>query len=127
MINNTISFTINVIAFAHGLFGCINSTFIFTIIIYHLYHNRIKREHKVAFILCANIYSLIFIYSATLVSFDIHTLLGDLYDLNFDSSWCTFTGYFVSVMLAALYYSFVIQVSHKLYELSIAQYQCSFV
>jgi hypothetical protein len=47
-------------------------------IIYHLYKNRVKRENKIVFILSANIYLLILIYSITLVSFNIDTLLGDL-------------------------------------------------
>jgi hypothetical protein len=111
---NTIAFTINIIALVHGLFACIFSVVIFVIIIYHLYKKRVKRENKIVFILSANIYLLIFIYATTLISFNIDTLLGDLYNLNFDSSWCTFRGYFVSVMLGALYFGFVIQVNDKI-------------
>jgi hypothetical protein len=113
MINNetnTTAFTLNIIVLVYDLFACIFSFVIFMFIIYHLYKNRVKRENKIVFILSANIYLLILIYSITLVSFNIDILLGDLYDLNFDSSWCTFRGYFVSVMLGALYFGFIVQV-----------------
>jgi hypothetical protein len=116
MINNKTNitaFTLNIIALVHGLFACIFSIGIFVIIIYHLYKKRVKRENKIVFILSANIYLLIFIYCTILISFNIDTLLGDLYDLNFVSSWCTFRGYFVSVMLGGLYFGFVIQVSDQ--------------
>ena len=110
---NTSAFIINVIAFVHGLFACIVSTLILTMIISHLYKDRMKQESKIAFTLCGNIYLLIFIYSATLVSLNVHTLLGDLYGIDFDSAWCTFRGYFVFVMLGTLYMGFAIQVSDK--------------
>ena len=120
--NNIPAFLITVIALIHGLFACIISMVIIIVIICRRYNNRLKRVNKITLFLCASIYLLIFVYSATLVSLNTHTLLGDLYGTNFDSSWCIFRGYFVSVMLCALYTGFVIQMSEKfvwqVYQLS---------
>jgi hypothetical protein len=110
MVINTSAFIINLIALVHGLFACIISTIIFVIIIYHQLNNRMKRVNKITLFLYANIYLFILVYSAALVSFNIQTLLGDLYGQNFDSTWCTFRGYFIAAMLCALYNGFVIQV-----------------
>jgi hypothetical protein len=117
MINNEkniAALIISVIALVHSLFACVISIIMFIIIIYHQCNNRLKRINKITLFLCANIYLLIFLYTTGLISLNIYSILGDLYDQNFDSSWCTFTGYFVLAMLCAVYIGFVVQVSNKL-------------
>jgi hypothetical protein len=109
--NNTAAFVLNVIALVHGSFACIISSITFIIIIWHEYKDRMKRQDRITLILCGNIYLMIFLQSLTLVSMNIHTLLGDLYGENFDSPWCTFRAYFLLAMFCAIYYGFVDQVS----------------
>jgi len=72
-----------------------------------------KKENRVNGIICADIYLLIFFYMIILVSFNIQTLLGDLYEHDFNSSWCVFMGYLAPVFLNALYWAFVNQVIIK--------------
>jgi hypothetical protein len=112
--NNIAAFVICIIALIHGSFACLISAIIFIAIIYRLYKDRFKRGNRITLILCADIYLMIFIYASVLVSLNIQTLLGDLYGQNFDSSWCTFRGYFLSAMLCALYTGFAVQVSDEL-------------
>ena len=76
-----------------------------------------KPENRITLVLCANLYVLIFMYSTTLVSLTVSSILGELYGQSFSSSWCVFRGYFVSAMLCALYIGFVVQVSHELERL----------
>jgi hypothetical protein len=112
--NNITAVVICIIALVHGTFACLISAILFIAIIYRLYKDQFKRGNRITLILCADIYLMIFIYASVLVSLNIQTLLGDLYGQNFDSSWCTFRGYFVSAMLCALYTGFAVQVSDKL-------------
>ncbi|UJR29303.1 hypothetical protein I4U23_010517 [Adineta vaga] len=109
-ISNSISaFVISFIALIHGSIACIISMLVFILIIYHYYKDRMKHETRITLILSANIYLLIFLYSITLVMLNIYTIVDDLVEQNFDSIWCKLRGYFVSVMLSALYNAFVVQ------------------
>ena len=89
---------------------CLISIAIFIYIIIHVIVNRTKPEDKVTLILCANILILIFLYGAIVVSFSINSILGEFYGLHSDSSWCKFNGYLITVIVAAIYNVFVIQV-----------------
>jgi cell division protein FtsW (lipid II flippase) len=73
--NSMAGFIISIIALIHGLVACFISAIIFIALVYHLYKDRMKRVNKITFILCANIYLLIFVYSATLISLNIHSIL----------------------------------------------------
>jgi len=95
-------------------FASLVSLIIFIIIIVHLFFNRTKKEEKVTLILSDNIFIFIFVYGITLNSFCVNTILGELYGYNFESSWCIFSGYFVTVIVFVLYSVFVIQVNIKL-------------
>ena len=46
-----------------------------------------------------------------LLSIDIQTILGDLYELNFDSAGYRFQGYLLNGLIISLYNSFVVQVN----------------
>ncbi|CAF1056707.1 unnamed protein product [Rotaria sordida] len=104
-----IGFVLNLISLIHGSFAIVISVIVIGIITYHQYHNRLRREEKITFILSANIYFYMNIYVVVLVSCNIQTLLGDIYEKNFDSSWCTFRGYFTGVACCAIFNAFVIQ------------------
>jgi hypothetical protein len=103
-------FILNVLTLCIDIFTCLNSLIIFICIIYHIWHQRIKQQDRVAIIHCVNIYHLLLIYIVILILSNIQTLLGDLYGYDFNSSWCMFLGYFSPVILTALYWSFVNQV-----------------
>jgi hypothetical protein len=113
MFNNGSSITgsvLTVITLVHNSFACVISAIVFIIIIHHQGNQRTKLETRIHFILCANIYLLICLYTATILSLNIQTLLGDLYGQNFHSSWCPFRGYFIVVLCCALYNAFAVQV-----------------
>jgi hypothetical protein len=110
--SSTAGIVITVVSIVHASLACIISAIVFIIIIvYYQEKHRMKRENRIHLVLCANIYLFICVYTATLLSLNIHTLLGDLYGQNFDSSWCTFRGYFMSVMLGVVYNGFAVQVN----------------
>ncbi|CAF1001688.1 unnamed protein product [Rotaria sordida] len=100
---------LTLISLIHASFAIVTSVIVIAIIIYHQYHNRLRREEKITLILSVNIYFYMNIYVAVLVSGNIQTLLGDIYEQNFDSSWCTFRGYFTGVACCAVFNAFVIQ------------------
>lgn len=107
---NTVGFILNIITLDVSIFTCLISFIITIWILYNFCHNRLKPEDRAIIILCLNIYPLILIYMIILVLFNIQTLLGDLYQYNFNSSWCLFLGYFSPSILTALYWAFVNQV-----------------
>ncbi|CAF1305595.1 unnamed protein product [Adineta steineri] len=49
-----------------------------------------------------------------LISTNIRSILGDLYNQSFDSSWCIFSGYLALVLLGMLYMTFVNQAFYRL-------------
>ncbi len=94
-----------------GSFTSVISAIVFIIITHHQYNDRMKRRDKITLTLSANIYLLIFLTTTILIPFNIQTLLGDLYGKDFNSSLCTYHGYFTVVLICTLYDRFVIQVS----------------
>jgi hypothetical protein len=111
--HGTIGYVLTFISLISALFASVISLMVIVIIIYHQYNNRLKRDEKITLLLSFNIYSTIFISLITFMSFNIHTLIGDVYGINFDSSWCIFRGYFIIVIFLAFYHAFVIQVNVK--------------
>ena len=106
-----VGFILTLISLIHGLIACVISCMAVAIIIAYHYHNRLKREEKITLLLSTNIYLLIFLYIVPLISCNIQTIIGDVYGNNFDSSWCTFRGYYIVATCCALYHAFVTQVS----------------
>ncbi|UJR17307.1 hypothetical protein I4U23_004202 [Adineta vaga] len=58
-----------------------------------------------------------------MVSFNIQTLLGDLYEQNFNTSRCIFMGYLMIICLCALYCSFVNQAFFRLCRIVYTKYK----
>jgi hypothetical protein len=110
MISQT-GFILNIITLSIDIVTCLISFIILICIIHHFRYNRIKREDRVTILHGINIYVLLLVYTGLLVSFNIQTLLGDLYGYGFNSSWCIFLGYFSPVLLTMLYWGFVNQVN----------------
>jgi hypothetical protein len=97
---------------------CLISITVFSLIIVHLFTNRTKQEERITLILTANIFIFIFIYGLIIVLVCINTVLGEFYGYNFESSWCIFSGYLITVIIAALFDSFVVQVNINSYQLN---------
>lgn len=95
---------------------CLISITVFSLIIVHLFTNRTKQEERITLILTANIFVFLFIYGLLTVINCINTVLGEFYGYNFASSWCIFSGYLITVIIAALFDSFVVQVNTNSYQ-----------
>ena len=106
-------YIISLISLIHGLFASIISCSVIIISIYYSYNHRLKREEKTTLVLLINIYILILIYSTTLISTNIQSIIGDTYGINFDSSSCIFRAYFICVICCCLYCAFIIQVNYQ--------------
>lgn len=105
-----IGFVITLLTFILNLFACIISFIVLICIMYRHFYGRIKKQKQIILILHANIYLYLFLYVTIHIIFNIYTILGDIYGINFDSSLCIFRGYFMIVLLSCLYYGFVVQV-----------------
>ncbi|UJR12172.1 hypothetical protein I4U23_016349 [Adineta vaga] len=102
-------FIITLISLIHGSFATIISFIVFLVLLHHQYSNRIKHDERINLFLFIMIHLYLFIYILTLISFNIQTVLGDLYGMHFNSSWCTFRGYLTPVMCSDIYQVFGIQ------------------
>ncbi|CAF1117862.1 unnamed protein product [Adineta steineri] len=117
MINDqtkTNGFILSSVSLGLNIFACFISCIVFLIIIYQLYSNHIKREDKITVVLCGHIYLEILIYSLILISMNVRSILGDLYNQSFDSSWCIFSGYLATVLFSMLYMNFLNQAFYRL-------------
>ncbi|CAF1456969.1 unnamed protein product [Adineta steineri] len=114
-------FILSSVSLGLNTFACLISCIIFVIIIYHLYYNHVKRKDKITVVLCGHIYLTILIYSSILISMNIRSILGDLYNQSFDSSWCIFSGYLALIALTLFYMNFLNQAFYRL--IRIAYYQ----
>ncbi|CAF1140463.1 unnamed protein product [Adineta steineri] len=56
-----------------------------------------------------------------LISMNIRSILGDLYNQSFDSSWCIFSGYLASVLFSMLYMNFLNQAFYRLIRIVYSQ------
>ncbi|CAF1187590.1 unnamed protein product [Adineta steineri] len=124
MINDqtkTNGFILSLISLGFNTFACLISCIVFLIIIYHLFYNHVKREDKITVVLCAHIYLTILMYSSLLISMNIRSILGDLYNQSFDSSWCIFSGYVAAVLLGMLYLNFLNQAFYRLIRIAYSQ------
>jgi ABC-type multidrug transport system permease subunit len=110
MINNT-GFILTLITFCTNLVTFMISLVVVSIIIYYIHYTRVPQDDKVVLCLSTNIYLLILALTAIIMSFNIQTLLGDLYQQDFNSVWCIFIGYMFGILFGGLYWSFVNQVA----------------
>ncbi|CAF4201347.1 unnamed protein product [Adineta steineri] len=117
MINNRTKingFILSSVSLGFNTFACLISCTVFLIIIYHLCYNHVERKDKITIVLCGHIYLTILINAIMLISMNIRSMLGDLYNQSFDSSWCIFSGYFAIVVLSKLYLNFLNQAFYRL-------------
>ncbi|CAF2889024.1 unnamed protein product [Rotaria sp. Silwood2] len=126
MLNNNyerIGFVLNLIQLIENLFSFLAALIVSSAIVYNLYCGRLKRHEKITIILCAHIYVLVLILMIITTSMNINTLLGDLYKLNFDSSWCRCMGYLAIVVFCTLSQAFVNQAFYRLCRIVYPQYK----
>lgn len=112
--NKTIAFIITSTQFSLNIFACLLSFVILIILLYSIRSKKIKRKDRTGIKLCANIYFTIFIYSCLLLPVNIQTILGDIYEKDFNSSFCIIYGYSMLVILYMLYMTFINQVKRKI-------------
>ncbi|CAF1392397.1 unnamed protein product [Adineta steineri] len=93
---------------------CLFSCGILICIIHHLYYNRLQQEDRIIIIHCINIYSLVSAYIGLLAVINIQSVLGNLYGYDFNSSWCIFSEYLISILISSLYWAFVNQALFRL-------------
>lgn len=86
--------------------GCLTSFIMLILMIHHVYHNRLKRSDIITIILCINILILLTVFTIM----NIQAVLDDLYEKDFNSSWCTFLGYLLPTIFCSMYNAFVNQV-----------------
>ena len=108
--NKVTGFVLTLITLTNSLCECLISMIILCLMIYNIFSSPLRRRDKIILFLCCNIYFWILIYMTILSWTNIQTALGDLYDQDFNSSWCIFIGYISPTILCVLYYSFVNQV-----------------
>ncbi|CAF1109475.1 unnamed protein product [Adineta ricciae] len=122
--NSPINFVLASLSIFHGSLACVISLIIFIAIICYYYTNhRIKPQNKIIFILCANIYFILFASTLIVMISDIRRLLGDIYGYNLNSSSCVFNGYALCVILCVLYSSFTIQGFYRLCRVVYSSYR----
>ncbi|CAF1274004.1 unnamed protein product [Adineta steineri] len=116
-------FILSSVSLGFNTFACLISCIVFLIILYHLYYNHVKREDKITVVLCSNIYLTILIYSSILISTNIRSILGDLYNQSFDSPWCIFSGYLALILFCMLYWNFLNQAFYRLVRIVYSQHR----
>ncbi|CAF0728471.1 unnamed protein product [Adineta steineri] len=116
-------FILSLITVIHSTFTCFISIVIIFIIIYELCYKNLKREERTTLFLCVNIYLFLLIYMMILSLMNIQTILGDLYERDFNSTLCIFIGYLSPVILCVLYHSFVNQAFFRLCRIVYFRYR----
>ncbi|CAF0952450.1 unnamed protein product [Adineta steineri] len=107
-------FILSSISLGFNTFACLISCIISLIILYHLYYNHVKREDKITVVLCSHIYLTLLINGIIFMSMNIRSILGDLYNQSFDSSWCILSGYLSLVLVGMLSWNFLNQAFYRL-------------
>ncbi|CAF0908352.1 unnamed protein product [Adineta steineri] len=111
---NQIAFVLCLTTFIICSVTCLFSCAILICVIHHLYHNRLQQKERIIIIHCINIYSLVWAYIAIVALFNIQTVLGTLYEYDFNSSWCTSLGYLAPILIGGIYWAFVNQAFFRL-------------
>ncbi|CAF0797548.1 unnamed protein product [Adineta steineri] len=119
---NTVEFILNCITLVIGICTWMVILMILMLIVYYLFHNRIKQEEKMTIIHGINMYILLLIFITISISFNIQTMLGDLNKQNFNSFSCILAGYFVIVSINSLYYIFFNQALFRLCRIVYSTY-----
>ena len=109
-IDERINFVLNLLTILFNSIAFLISIIVLICLIRHQLSTRLKDQEKILVILSMDIY--FYILFSVIVQFilAIQSLVGDLYQRHFHSTWCVINGYFIVVSLAGLYYSFLLQV-----------------
>lgn len=113
-IHGRIEFILNVLTIIFDFLALLISLIVLICIIHHQFSTRLKEQEKILLILSMDIYFYIIFSVIVQLILAIQSLLGDLYQQHFHSTWCIINGYFIVVSLAGLYYSFLLQVISRL-------------
>ena len=94
-------FVMSLVTITEGSLTCLVSSLVLILIVHHQLHSQMKRRDRISLVLS----------SILLLVTNVRTLLGDLYELDFDTSSCVIHGYFTLATICTLYYGFVVQLS----------------
>lgn len=108
---NKVGFAMSLVTTIQGSLTCVVTIIIIGLIVYHQLKNQMKRQDRITLILCANIELCLLLCSTLLTLTNTFTLLGDLYELEFNTSSCVVRGYITLATISSLYYGFAVQVS----------------
>jgi hypothetical protein len=99
-----------------GLCLLVSSISMLVLVTIAYYYNKDQRksDEKIALMLSASIYLVIFTLMMVNMSTHIQTILGDLYGDDFNSSWCIFRGFLLTLLPCLLYHLFVVQALFRL-------------
>ncbi|CAF0864122.1 unnamed protein product [Adineta steineri] len=111
---NIVAFVLCLTTFIICSLTCLFSCIMLICIIHHLCHNRLQQEDRIIFIHCINIYSLVLAYIGIIASFNIQTVLGNLYEYDFNSSGCVVLGYLPPILIGCVYWAFINQAFFRL-------------
>lgn len=109
--NKVIGLTLTVIATCAIILGILLSISILIIIFYQFFLGQIKQEEKPIIILSINIYLQGIACMVLMLSFNARTILGDIYEKEFDTPSCVIIGYLYISFLEAYTISFINQVN----------------
>lgn len=101
----------SLVTITEGSLTCLVSSLVLILIVHHQLHSQMKRRDRISLVRCANIEFCLVLCSILLLVTNGRTLLGDLYELDFDTSFCVIHGYFTLATICTLYYGFVVQLS----------------
>ena len=97
-----------------GLIVSSISIFVLVTIAHYCHKGQRKSEERIALMLSASIYLVIFTLMIVIVSTNIQTILGDLSGKDVSSPWCVFQGYLLTLLSCTMYNLFVVQAFFRL-------------
>lgn len=113
MMINTVGAILNVVTLCISSLTCLAVLIICIVIIHHLVYTRVQQENKIVLSICLSIYLITLGCLVIIVSFNIQTLLGDLYEKNANSPWCISISYVFIVLFGGLLWTFTNQVLNR--------------
>lgn len=106
-----IGYILTLISLLNGVVACAVALIVLVLMIMN-HRQNLKREEKFILMLSGHIYLFVCLNTIILISMNIQTLIGDIYGMNFDSSWCILRTYVALLTGFVVYHTFVLQV-HK--------------
>ncbi|CAF1486166.1 unnamed protein product [Adineta ricciae] len=121
--NQQVAFVFSIISTIENIFACLISLIILTIIVSKFFYKQVKYEDKSILVLCVNVYLCAFVCELIFCSYDAQSILGDIYQINFNSLRCVLTAYAYCGFIFNLLISLVNQAFYRLCRIVYPQYR----